>query len=225
MQQKPLRLTWKNVRGIAGLLLGTLLLLSAASDSIAQSGRRPPKRPASPDPLPPKQEEPPVKPSSTETSKPRIPVKVVWHLQDISSSTVYLRIVETGCLERLSQSGAISASPAEDLNRKRASDIAKASTDTYVLWFELEVDMAEAGRYGMGRVPPEYLYVTYEIFTPGTGKTKSSGRIYQRTRGPGGVPLPVPRTVSAEYSLRYAGREMADRLLAALGLPHPSERN
>lgn len=228
MQQKLATPRSIVLRTIKMLLLCILVLLTASSISQAQSGRRPAKRPESPDPLPPKQEEPPVKPSSDQNSKPLIPVKVVWYLQSVSSSRIYSRIVEEGCLERLSQSHSVKATPAEDLNRKQAIDIAKASADTYVLWFELDVDAAYSGRVGIGSMPPQYLYVSYQVFTPGTGKTKTSGHVYQRQRGPGGMPLPLPgppTPASAEYSLRYAGQEMADRLLDALGAPHPAERH
>ena len=204
--------------------LGLLFLLGAASVSQAQSGRHPPKQPKSPDPIPSKQEEPPVTPPAEQNSKPQIPVKVVWHLQSIAASTIYTRIVQDGCLERLSESGAVKTSAGADLNRKEAIDIAKASADTYVLYFELEADLADTDRAGIGSIPPQYLYVRYEVFTPGTGKSKAGGHVYQRSRRPGGMPLPGPgpqTTSSAEYELRYAGSEMADRLLDALGLPHP----
>ena len=201
----------------------TLLVLGMDPISQAQSGRKPPMQPKSPDPIPSKQEEPPVTPPAEQSSKPQIPVKVVWHQQSIASSTFYARIVQDGCLERLSESGAVKASATADLNRKEAIDMAKGSADTYVLYFELEADVADTERAGIGSVPPQYLYVRYQVFTPGTGKAKTSGQVYQRSRGPGGMPLPVPgpqTTSSAEYSLRYAGSEMADRLLDALGLPH-----
>jgi hypothetical protein len=207
----------------AAILVCILLLLSAAPISEAQSGRRPPKRPTSPDPLPPKADEPPVKPSSDQNSAPKIPVKVVWYLSYIGSSTIYSRTVQEACLERLSQSGSIKATTAADeMNRKQAIDMAKASADTYVLWFELEVDSAYGDRSGIGTVPPQYLTVRFEVYTPTTGKTKTSGHIYQRPQGPGGLPLPGPGTSgSAIYSLGYAGREMADRVLDTLGVARP----
>lgn len=214
-------------RRIAALLLAVPFLLAMISISSAQSGRHPPKPPKSPDPLPQKQEEPPIAPPSAQDSKSKIPVKVVLHLQSIAASSIYSRTVEEGCLERLSQSGSVNATAAQELNRKEAIDIAKASADTYVLWFELEADVVDAERAGLGQVPPQYLYVRYEVFTPGTGKIKASGHVYQRSRGPGGIPLPIPGSQSpgsAEYSLRYAGGELADRLLDALGLPHPARR-
>jgi len=211
-----------SLRGMTALVLSFSLLFCASSISQAQSGRRPPKRPESPDPLPPKQEEPPVKSSADDNSKSQIPVRVAWYLGMVGSSNIYTRTVEEGCLERLSQSRSVKATPAEDINRKQASDMAKATTDTYVLWFELQLDAAYSDRGGIGNVPPQYLQVRYEVFTPSTGKTKTAGNIYQRSRGPGGMPLPLPgTTASAAYSLRYAGQEMADRLLDTLGLSHP----
>ena len=204
-----------------------LLLLSLSSLSLAQSGRRPPKQPTSPDPLPPKQDEPPIKPpSKDQNSTPGVPVKVAWYLQNMNTSSIYSRIVEDGCLDRLSQSGSVKASPTKELNRKQAIDLAKGSTDTYVLWFELQVDYADSERAGLGGVNPQYLYVRFEVFTPGTGKTKTSGNVYQRPRGPGGLPIPLPRTTgTAEYLLRNCGREMADRLFDTLSVSRPPNRN
>ena len=208
---------------IVAILVFVLVLLNSALISQAQSGRRPPKRPTSPDPLPPKQEEPPIKPSSDKDSASKIPVKVVWQLAHIGTSSILSRTVQESCLERLSQSGSIRPSTAGDeKNRKEAIDIAKGSTDTYVLWFELEVDVAYTDRGGIGNVPPQYLAVRFEVFTPQTGKTKTSGRIYQRPQGPGGIPIPGTGTSgSAIYSLAYAGREMADRVFDTLGVARP----
>lgn len=207
----------------APVLFCILLLLSLAQPSQAQSGRRPPKRPTSPDPLPPKQEEPPIRPSSENNSAPKIPIKVAWQRSYISGSTMYTRTVQEACLERLSQSGSVRATTASDeLNRKEAIDLAKASTDTYVLWFELEPDSVYDNRGGIGSVPPQYLTIRFEVYIPTTGKTKTSGHIYQRPQGPGGIPLPGPGSSgSAIYSLGYAGREMADRVLDALGISRP----
>lgn len=211
-----------NNTGRAFVILACLVLMSSAPTADAQSGRHPPKRPASPDPLPPKAEEPPVKPSSDQESKSKIPVKVVWHLDNVGSSTIYSRTVQAGCLERLSQSGFVSAATASsEMNRKQAIDIAKASPDTYVLWFQLEPDVSYTDRGGLGSIPSQYLIVRFELYTPGTGKTKTGGSVYQRSRGPGGTPLPLPgpgTNTSAEYSLSYAGREMADRVLNSLGV-------
>jgi hypothetical protein len=205
----------------AAVLLGFLLLLSVASVSQAQSGRHPPKQPKSPDPFPSKQEDPPIAPPSDQKSIPKIPVKVVWDLYAIASSSIYSRDVLAACLGELSRSGSIAASAtAKEQNRKQAIDMAKASTDTYVVWFQLEPDPAYNDRSGIGSIPPQYLIVSFYVFTPTTGKTKTSGRVYQRSVGPGGLPVPGTGT-NGYYSLEYAGREMADRVLDALGLGRP----
>jgi len=204
----------------AAVLLWLLIFLLAAPLSEAQSGRRPPKQPTSPDPLPPKNEEPPIKPPSEQNSAPKIPVKVVWQLSHIGSSSIYSRTVQEACLERLSKSGSVTPGAAHDeMNRKQAIDLAKGSSDTYVIWFELELDPQYQDRGGISNVPPQYLTVRFELYTPGTGKTKTGGNVYQRPQGPGGLPLPVPGTAGGGgYSLAYAGREMADRVLDALGV-------
>lgn len=223
MRHNNSRIRCSNLRDAAVIIICALLLLTAAPISHAQSGRRPAKRPTSPDPLPPKEDEPSIKSSSKPDSTPKIPVKVLWNSSSIGSSTVYSRTVQESCLKRLSQSGSISAGTAPDeMNRKQAIDMAKASADTYVLWFELQVDTAYNDRGGIGNVPPQYLTVRFELLTPTTGKPKTRGDIYQRPRGPGGVSLPVPGTNnSAIYSLEYSGREMADRVMDALGVSHP----
>ncbi len=147
----------------------------------------------------------------------------MWQLAYISGSNIYSRTVLEACLERLSQSGSIKAtSAADEVNRKQAIDMAKASADTYVVWFELELDHAYDDRSGIGAVPPQYLNVRFEVYTPSTGKAKASGIIYQRPHGPGGIPLPGPGTSgSAMYSLGYAGRELADRLFDTLNVARP----
>lgn len=220
MQNQMYAFRWISASRLAALFICALLLMSFSSVSQAQSGRRPPKQPKSPDPLPSKQEEPPIKSSPEQDSK-QIIVKVVWYIQTVNLSTYYVKKVQEGCLEQLSHSGSVKAASGEDLNRKEAIDIAKGSTDTYVLWYQLEADALTADPSAINAAQLHNLYVRYEVFTPGTGKTKTSGRVFQRPQGPGGVPLPTGTPASAEYSLRYAGREMANRLLDTLRLPHP----
>jgi hypothetical protein len=112
------------------------------------------------------------------------------------------------------------------VNRKEASDAAKKSSDTYVLWFQLRSDAGFNSEPGM--TSSEYLrdlYVDYTIFAPATGKQKTMGHVYPRQRLPGGVGLPAPTATpwGAEYMLRRAGRETADRLLDILGLSRPPD--
>jgi hypothetical protein len=218
---QPTTIIFRWTRNIAPPFLSLVLLLVTAFGAAAQSGRKPPKPPKSPDPSPSKQEEPPIAPPSEQKSSPKIPVKVVWQSYAVASSSIYARSVQESCLDELSKSGSVTASTtAKELNRKEAIDIAKASADTYVVWFQLEPDPAYNDRSGIGSIPAQYLIVSFYVFTPTTGKTKASGRVYQRPVGPGGLPVPG-RGTNGYYSLEYAGREMADRVLTALGLGRP----
>ncbi|MEN3333402.1 MAG: hypothetical protein V7641_2767 [Blastocatellia bacterium] len=203
------------------LLICALFILNAVAE--AQSGRRIPKRPSTSDPMPPKESEPPIiQPEEKKSDRPAIPIALTKHLNDIIfSSDVYLNIVASGFLERMSQIKNIKVEPTGgDTNRKQASDAAKASPDRHVVWFQLVADtMSQDPQSDYAYAA--YLYVDYVVYTPGTGKTKTSGHVYQRSRGVGPVNVPVPGRASVEYSLRIAGMEMADRVLNKLDLDSP----
>lgn len=228
MYPKAFVLRLSDPRPFAVIVFLLALLLVTAIGSQAQSGRRPPPQPKSPDPIPSKQADPPIAAPSEKNSKAQTRVMVVWRLRDTKTTTIYTRSVQDGFLERLSQSRSVKPSSGGQKNRMGAIEFAKNSTDTYVLSFVLLLDEGLARRdrdRASGRVPTQYYYVHYEIFSPVTGKTKRSGDVYQRQKGVGAVSVPFPQTPSsADSSLRYAGSEMADRLLDALGLPLPTRR-
>jgi hypothetical protein len=214
---------------LMGLLVCAALLMSAAEVAQAQSGRRIPKRPTSPDPLPPKSEEPPIEPSKPKDEKPRIPVVVAKDTRFSTGSTYWYDVAVQACLKRLSESASVEPRASREMNRKQASDLAKGSTDTYVVLLEFEVDPSYSSRTQdtMGQIDPRYIYINFTVFTPGTGKVKKSGNVYPVNRGIGGLPIPgrVPNsTAGAEYMMQQAGRETADRVLDAIGAALPAER-
>ena len=206
------------LRRAGGLLLCALLVLNVITLAEGQSGRRVPKPPTSPDPLPPPQSEPPIQPpkeQSSQSDKNRIPVLVVKYLPNISSSSMAGNIVIDGFLERMQRAATVKVRAGKDMNRKEASDYAKSSEDNYVVWLQLQ---SERGSGMGGYEDPNDLYVDYVVFAPGTGKSKTSGHVYQRTRGA----IQMPRTTSgAEYTLRRAGVETAERVLSSLGQAGP----
>ena len=211
-------------RRIASLFLCALFLLNVVAIAEGQSGRRVPKRPTAPDPLPPAQSEPPINPPSPQNDRVAIPLLLAMYRPDVGSSAIYARVVVDGFMERTQKAAAIKVRTGKEMNRKEAIDAAKASKDTYVVWFQLQADVAGAQhpRTTISGGDPFSLYVDYFVYEPGTGKVKSAGHIYQRTnRGVGGAPWPVPNsrsTGAAEYSLRYAGVELAERVLDTLNL-------
>jgi hypothetical protein len=195
----------------------TFLLASAAN---AQSGRRLPKLPPKPvETKPPK--EPPAEETTAASAKEKLPpvsVIVTYQYDSFMGSHYLVNSVLDGCLGRLQKAMGVSARFGNEMNRKEASDIAKASADTYVVWFELKSE-----NFGPddGRNSARSYYVSYIVYAHTTGKSKTAGHVYQRQRGS----LPLPSTnAGADYNLRRAGQELADRVLGALNLPLPPDR-
>ncbi|HSO76424.1 MAG TPA: hypothetical protein VLU47_16445 [Blastocatellia bacterium] len=211
-----------NPRKLQRLAVSLLLcvFLAAAFTALAQSGRRIPKQPTSPDPKPPAQTEPSIQPSTP--AAPQLPILVVKNLPTAASSSILANIALNGCIEELKQSPAVQVSTGKDKNRKDASDYAKASTDTYVVLIQLESDVVDRG--SLIEADPRSLSLTYIVFAPGTGKIKTQGRVFQgQSRGPLGVPVPNS-TSSYDYEFRRCGREAAGRVLDALNLARPQPR-
>jgi hypothetical protein len=209
---------------IASLFLCALFLLGVVAIAEGQSGRRVPKRSTAPDPLPPAQSEPPITPPSPQNEKLATPILLAMYRPDVGSSSIYARVVIDGFMERTQKTAGVKVRTGKEMNRKEAIDAAKASKDTYVVWFQLQQDRVDNEHPSTSVIggDPFTLYVDYYIYEPGTGKTRASGHVYQRTnRGVGGAPWPVPNsrsTGAAEYSLRYAGVEFAERVLDTLNL-------
>jgi hypothetical protein len=117
-----------------------------------------------------------------------------------------------------------------EMNRKEASDAAMPPTPRYVVLLELSRERMGYDRRRDNGYYPEDVVVQYTVFSPGTGKVKTSGRVYTRragmNRGGVGLPLPVPTDgpAAAEYMLKQSGREVADRVIDSLGVV-PSSRN
>jgi hypothetical protein len=207
--------------------VGVVLLVSSFAD--AQSGRRPPKRSESEGVQKSTEPEPSTKPEAKQPEKERTPVMLV---KSNSMFGVYYAAdyVVEGCAARLKQAATLEIEKhPNDMNRKQASDMAKASTNKYVIFLEMSSDRTGYNRDRVGQEYVEDMVVDYTVFAPGTGKIKTSGRVYQmRPRGNvGGVglPLPVPNgRATTEYSLKQAGRDVADRVIDSLSVVVPPSR-
>jgi hypothetical protein len=202
------------------ILLCSSIAILLPTQTVAQSGRRLPKLPPK-STEPPPAKEPPAEETPAARSKEKAPlatISVVYQYDSFMGSNIYTNAALTGCLNRLQKALGVEARFGNEMNRKEASDAAKASTDLYVLWFQLE---SESFRQDSGRGSSQSYYINYVLFAPATGKGKSSGHVYQRQRGA----IPMPRgDMGAEYNLKNAGSEMADRVLGALNLPLPPDR-
>jgi len=198
-----------------------LIFLLSVVVSGAQSGRKVPKRNDPPKPVQPSTEEEPVKAESEKPQSSLIPMLIVRG-HTFNSSSYLVDIITDGCASRLQKSSSLKVNPSRaEVNRKEASDQAKASEELYVLWLE-----ADLNRFDMDRTSTySNTSVDYYLFAPKTGERKSWGKIYLRPYNPttstGGVnvPLPVPSgRVPVEYLLKQAGEDVADRVLSAMNL-------
>jgi hypothetical protein len=192
------------------------------SNAHAQSGRKIPKptnkplEPVQPKATPPEES----KPAKPQNKEPQIKIMVVFQQQSIYNPRIYSDFVAAGCLDRLQKSLSASGQFGREMNRKEASDFAKASSEVYVVWFELESDAFASGSTGSRRDDFQSMYVNFTLFAPVTGKSQTSGHIYQNQGGV--LSRPVPQNaMTAEYILRKAGSDLADRILKTLNLPLP----
>lgn len=224
-----LRLTLDERQWALIFCVGIILLVSAFAE--AQSGRRPPKRSESEGVQRPADPDPPVKASETkQPEKDKTPVLVVESSSYFGSS-YYSRYVAEGCTARLRQAATLIVDKGQrEMNRKEASDAAISPTPRYVVLLELTSERMGYDRRRDNGYYPEDVVVQYTVFSPGTGKVKTSGRVYARqagrTVGGVGIPLPGPSggPAAAEYMLKQSGREVADRIIDSLGAV-PSSRN
>ena len=118
---------------------------------------------------------------------------------------------------------------ARSMNRSEAVKRAKAEKETYVVWLQIESDVFDPYRTSNGNEAPESLYVRYTVFTPVTGKIKTSGRssqIYRTGRGGvlGRIPTSRGSSIYSEYALKESAREVAEEVLEAFSIHPPDSR-
>lgn len=208
---------------LAATLLSVLLLMWATVTAQAQSGRRA-KGGATTTTS--KQDAPPAD-AEVLTAKPAIDPETQISLivaSDEPTSAIGISVINSngsmmkGFIERLRKSSAFNIKVEKQMGRGRASDIAKEQTEAYVAWLQFGSDRVTARSHDASD-----WYVDYVVFTPGTAKVKTGGRIYlrayQRSVGVGGVPVgiplpPIDGRAAVETSLQQAGREAAERVMA-----------
>ena len=143
----------------------------------------------------------------------------------------YARIALSDCERRLRESPAVSVQVAgQEVNRKEAHDRARAEKEAFVVLLQMQTNSNDIAR------PNDYrdlsnAYINYTVFTPGTAKIKTQGRVYLDSvgsnarvgRGRVSLPMPGSRRMPVEYLVRLAAQEVADRLMAALDVALPSK--
>jgi hypothetical protein len=184
----------------------------------AQSGRHVKRPDSSASPAPAVAAEPAQQ--APAASKPEPPKqKLIAGMDELSRSInipqYMVSAVWDGFLDRFRKYSSLRVTT-ENMGRREAIERAKKETESYVVLLQVETEYLNSGG-GAGQVNSNDLLVSYSIYSPGTGKIKSSGRVYVRSsRSILGGRLPTGRV--ADSQLYQAGRETADRIISALNL-------
>jgi hypothetical protein len=201
-----------------------LLLLLTMSGAEAQSGRRAPKSPSPSQPTPtPTPAATPVKP----VTQPQISLVVVGDIpQSLYFSFPFPERMQTWVTKRLRDSTALSVVDGGRGNRKEAINRAKAATEVYIIF--LQLDAGNFARSSSSGTNMEEVYISYSILSPVTGKAKTGGVVYLGRGGSpvglGGIrtgPTCYPGVTGNDLYLLEASLAVADRIMGAFNLPTP----
>ncbi len=196
----------------------------------AQSGRRP-----VPTPIPNKTPEPETK--RDEAVDQKIAVKKAAHSMIISSE-IPLELMQTFDFpdawyrwinERLANSKDVEAQYGGQSNRKQATEKAKLTDESYVLFVQLSEDPFRQPQYGRPTAIDRGVRISYFLLSPQTGKPKLQGiaildpivlrskaNTIKRT-------LCYPGMTDSNYLLLEASFQVADRILGGLGAAIPKQ--
>jgi len=200
--------------------LAVVFVLSFASTSPAQSGRR--ARPSTPVPVPTPEPTPAPTPNSpSQKPKPRLTFLVgLDRFNGFANipSYAYEGVLQS-LVDRLEKAPGVEVASAQtDISRTDAIRKAKGEKDGYVVWVQLQIDTMSDSQNS--RTPD--LVVEYVVFAPATAKPIMSGGAYTRSqRNRGIIPLPRTSSVYGDRYLNQAAQEAADRILAAFHIQAP----
>ena len=187
---------------VAAASFSLILLLCAAMT--AQSGRRSPKTKAAPVPTP----EPEVATAKpTPTPKPLMTLLVGM---DRFQGFYHYDVLDS-CVDRLNDNRAVKVVVVSgDLTWGEAVRLAKKENEAYVVRLQL-VSAPMSSPVDMNIDALEYW-----VFAPTTAKTIFNSKSYGGAMRTGDVILNPGRSVYGNYPMQRAGREAAERILAAL---------
>jgi hypothetical protein len=209
---------------VAFVLVATALAVPAQ----AQSGRRPPPRRPEPPSAPPTTGPVPVTTTGTgpvtESTAPAIPISAAKYVSSFNLPNSVCDYVLRACIDRFKKNAnSFKVLSGDDMNRKKAADLAKSGTETYVLLLEFSFDRDDLDR---GMIEPEVLrnvIVVYTVFTPETGKIRTTGRLYfdadrNYANNNGGVLGTIARSTQGarNYTPDQAGQKVAEYVMDSL---------
>jgi hypothetical protein len=208
---------------LALMLLCAALILCAAGLAEAQSGRRAKGGASAPKPVstPAESESAAAKKSTIKAEAQRVALIVTADghgFESVYAPANASDIVLRGFVDRLRESSAFTIKVEKEMSRGRASDRAKDEKEAYLVWLHFGSDAVTARSHD----DADY-FVDYVVFTPGTAKVKTEGKVYLRPsrrnvsigRVPVGIPLPQTDARAVwEGALKQGGSEAAERVMA-----------
>ena len=207
---------------VLSLFILTLLCSAMLNPVAAQSGRRLPNqtnRPAPPTANKVEAEKPDPSRSQQSNDQNKTSILIALDTPNLNIPGYYVSLVGTSFADRLQESGAAKVQIGQEMTRKEATDFARNSNDVYVVLLQLENDPIRSGNsdWNGANQDPRALVINYTMFEPKTGKSRATGRTYPRAASTN--PRSIPQTVqAADYRLKLAAEEAADRILKTLGL-------
>ena|SRR2546428_634802 len=205
----------RSVGHLAAATFFVAIVLSLASTTDAQSGRRSSKST-----------------EKTAKSAPQRRVPLLVSIEDrnqFSNIPYYLADgALDSCIDRLRDAAEISvSSSAKGMSRADAAHRAKNEKEMYVVWLQIVSDIpANAKQPKKGA---DELYLRYTIFEPATARVTAEGRTHQpiyRMSG-GGMSAPTSsrnNPIYSEYALKQAAREAAEQVMRAFEITPPEEK-
>ncbi|MBD0369211.1 MAG: hypothetical protein ICV60_00035 [Pyrinomonadaceae bacterium] len=213
------------------LVVASLLVFLAAQHAEAQSGRRAPKVASPSAPATPASQSQPEPSPAAPAKQPTQPQISLLLLNNISQD-IYLAIpsperVQRWVAKRLRDASALAVMEGESVSRKDAINRAKAAKEGFIIFLEFDRIGLNTTIPGSARPNYEDMRINYSVFSPVTGKAKTSGVVYlnQSTNisvigiGRGrGIPSCYPGGNRDDYILIQASLEVANRIINALNV-------
>jgi hypothetical protein len=188
-------------------LSGLFVALIFCATAEAQSGRRVPRSAqpgATPAPAPvivlPKPE---ATPTPVKRNLPNVALIVAGHFEKPSENAT---TIFNKCVERLGQS--LKTTSLGLVKHEEAEKRARAETENYVIWLELDRDSYQQGRVIFNSLD---LVVRYSILAPQTGEVKAKGKVY--FQGMGGARTRQDENAVIKATPEDAGEAAADMAL------------
>jgi len=205
---------------IRAALAGALLIF-ASNSLLAQAGRRVQKPVATPTPS----SEP--TPSPKPIAKPKLTLKVVSD----PAITTYLIFpfpehMQAWVIDRLKKSPLLAVTEGARANRSEAVRLAKEEKETFIVWVELEDSQLGKAENAGQRASSAEVWINYSVISPGTGKTKTFGRVVLSQAAPRAGSANVlrgcyPTARGDEYLLLQGSLEVATRIFESFDIPVP----